>query len=71
MNTFAPAFASTAFGGEVSLYGRTASGSTFAVTTASPASLGTIMRGYTLVRPLDRPLSFRCDIHNFEDVGEA
>ena len=47
---------------------RTASADSFALTTASPTSLGSIMRSNLLVRPIDQPLAFPLDIHNFREL---
>lgn len=57
----------TGTGCGIQMQERTASANHFAQTTASPTSLATIMRSSLLVRPLDQPLVFPLDIHNFSE----
>lgn len=60
----------TGTGCGVQVQERTASADHFAQTTASPTSLGTIMRSSLLIRPMDQPLSFPLDIHNFREFED-
>lgn len=58
----------TGTGCGVDVQERTSLADNFAKTTASPTSLGSIMRSSVLVRPIDQPLSFPLDIHNFHEI---